>query len=293
MVFFIRAVRISIYNFKMTISSIRVLAVLILIALFIARNLEPVLEFSNIVKIGVTPYAFPFLTNDFICQLVMMAGAVFIFSNAPFEDDGHLYRLSRSGRFSWGLGQVFYIIGMSFLYVLFLILISTLPLAGHLELDDKWGKIWETLAKTDAGVQVKLLLHVTEYMVNHNSAAAAMAKSWLLEWGCVSWLGLLIYLLNKFSGKALGTCTGAFFVLLDICISNDWMNWANRFSPITLAQINTYSGYNLQYHITLTYGILFFITGIIALGILCILANYREHPESWCLMPERKWRQMQ
>ena len=157
----------------------------------------------------------------------------------------------------------------------------------------EWGKIWGTLAKTDAGIQVGLLFNVSEYMVSHYSALFALMISVILEWCCASWLGLLIYLLNKLTSKAIGTCAGALCVLFDICISNDWMAWANRFSPITLAQINTYSGINLKYHITLKYGILFFIIGILVLSILCVLVNYKENTEIRLQKLEVKWRKKQ
>ena len=174
-----------------------------------------------------------------------MAGVIFIFSNAPYEDDGYFYMLSRSGKLSWALGQIFYSISISLIYILFLLLVSVLPLVGNMDIGCEWGKIWGTLAKTDAGIQVGLLFNVSEYMVSHYSALFALMISVILEWCCASWLGLLIYLLNKLTSKAIGTCAGALCVLFDICISNDWMAWANRFSPITLAQINTYSGINL------------------------------------------------
>ena len=99
--------------------------------------------------------------------------------------------------------------------------------------------------------------------------------------------------MNKLTGKAVGTCVGAFFVLLDICISNDWMPWANRFSPITLAQINAYAGNNLKYHITFQYGIAFFTIGILVLSVLSILVNYREKAENWLQRLEVKWIQKQ
>lgn len=289
MVYIIKALRISGYNLRKTLSSIRILAVLLAIACFIIQNMIPVSVFCTFVEIRATPYAFPHLVNDFVCQLVMTAGAVILFCNAPFEDEGYFYILPRAGRLSWALGQVVYIIGVSFLYILFLLLVSVLPLFGHMEFGSEWGKIWGTLAKTDAGRQVGLMFTVTEYVVSRYSPIAALAISALLEWCCVSWLGFMIYLLNKLTGKAVGTCVGAFCVLLDICISNDWIPWARRYSPITLAQIKTYAGINLDYHITFAYGIAFFIIGMLTLSVCGILANYKERAESWLQRLEGKW----
>lgn len=78
-------------------------------------------------------------------------------------------------------------------------------------------------------------------------------------------------------------------MLLDICISNDWMAWANRFSPITLAQLNSYTGYNLKYHITFEYGVSFFLIGMLLLTGLSVLANYKDKAENLLKKLEVIW----
>lgn len=277
-----RSLRIASYHFRHITATVRIPVVLIMIALFIMENLRAVTLFSDAVGIPATPYAFPHLTNDYVCQLIMMAGAILLFCDAPFEEKEYPYMLPRAGRLAWSAGQVIYIIGLALLYVLFIFFFSVLPLAGHLEFASEWGKIWGTLAKTDAGVEFGVMLRVTEYMVSHYTALPALFISLALEWACVTWLGLLIYFLNKLTDRPIGTFAGAFCVLLDICIANDWVNWANKFSPITLAQINTYAGYNLRYNITFGYGKVFFVVGILVLVLLCIFANYKD--KVWLLV---------
>ena len=58
MVYFIKALRISIYNLKSHIINTSINSLLI-VAGFILQNLEAVLNFSNLVEIRITPYAFP------------------------------------------------------------------------------------------------------------------------------------------------------------------------------------------------------------------------------------------
>lgn len=271
-----KMLRSAVYHFRHITATVRIPVVLVMILLFIAENLRPVVLFSEKVGVPAAPYAFPHLTNDFICQMVMMAGAIILFCDAPFEENEYTYMLPRAGRFAWAGGQILYIISLSFLYVLFLLFASVVPFLGHIEMGSEWGKIWGTLAKTDAGAVFGITLNVTEYMVGHYTALAASVISFVLEWACVTWLGLLIYFLNKLTNRPAGTFIGAFCVLLDICIANDWVNWANKFSPITLAQINAYAGYNLQYGITINYGICFFTAGILVLILLSFLANYKD-----------------
>lgn len=271
---FIKAGRISSYNMRMLTENIRIPAMIVIVFLFIVQNLSSVLLFSKSVDFPVTPYGFVFLVNDFTCQFVMIAGAVVIFSNAPFENDGHPYMLFRAGRLPWALGQVIYIFKMSTLYISSLVAATIIPFIGNLAFRAEWGKIWGTLAKTDEGSGFGLIFSIPESIIREYAPVNVLLISILLEWACVVWLGLLIYLGNKMTGKSLGTIAGIFFTLLDICIANDWLDSAYHFSPVSLAQINRYSGYALKYKINLAYGVRFFVFGILVLIVLCLLANY-------------------
>ncbi len=264
---------ISAYQLRKAFRSRRIIIIYMLLTCFHIENLVPVSTFSHAVGINVTPYAFVHMVNDFIYQLVVMAGAIVLFCDAPFEDESYYYRLPRAGIKVWAFGQILYIMVMAAIYEMFLIVMSIMPLAGQLEFSREWGKIWGTLAKTNAGEQFGQLFSVTDYIVSKYQPMGALVLSLILEWACIVWIGLLIYFFNKLTEHPAGTFIGAFFVLLDICIANDWMNWANRFSPVTLAQLTAYTGYNLQYHITLLYGVLFFATGIVGMICLCVLVN--------------------
>ena len=58
------------------------------------------------------------------------------------------------------------------------------------------------------------LFSVTEYMISNYSPIFALAVSVLLEWCCVSWLGLMIYFLNKLTGKAVELASELFLYCL-------------------------------------------------------------------------------
>ena len=289
---FIKAGRISRYNMRIISEDARMITIFFIMFLFIIQNLSPVLMFSKSVHIPVTPYAFVFMVNDYICQFIFIAGAVVIFSNAPFEKEGHLYIIVRAGRFSWGLGQIIYIVKVSFLYVVFLLTATVIPFISHLKFDNAWGKIWGTLARTDAGSQFGVESSVSDFIVGTYTPINALLISLILEWACIFLIGLLIYFGNKITNKSLGTVIAVFFTLLDVCIANDWMDFAYGFSPISLAQIKTYSGYALKYQINLQYGVKFFVVGIISLIFLCLFSNYKNRIEYYIYGVKRgreKW----
>lgn len=268
-----RANNIANFNIRQLLLNTRVKVVLLFIILFIIQMLSPVLFFSKTVHIKVTPFAFPFIVNDLVGQFLISAGTVVMFCNAPFETDGYQYMITRSGKKSWAIGQIIYIVKISFLYTVCLLIASIIPFIGHLQLDSRWGKIWGTLGETDAAAQFNINFNIPASLLQNYTPVKAVVISIILEWICFIWIGLFIYVGNKVTGKYVGTLGGIFFTLLDVCIKNDWLEWAYGFSPISLAQISTYSGYALKYRINSTYGICFFVLGNLFLAFVTVKIN--------------------
>ena len=256
---------------------LRVLSLFIIIGIFIYSYLEPVTVFSNTVNIGIAPWAFSHLTNDYICQIVFMSGAVYLFCTAPFQGENYFYTIYRSGRMWWQLGNVFYIVFMSFAYVGFILVTSMVSLLPHICFSNDWGKIWGTLAQTNAAAQFQIPFIVDSYIIGVFSPAEATTISFLLEFACVIWIGLIIYIFNFISHKPVGVIIGAFFVLLDVVISNSFSAKTFLISPVTLTQLKALSGINVQYGLTLRYAALFFgITLICLIGICLTLGTGKQ-----------------
>lgn len=264
----------SVFSFqtKLVRTNQRVLMIFILITIFIFSNLQGVLEFSRDVNMPVTPWAFPHITSDYICQLVIMAGAVALFCDAPFNSDIQKYILPRAGRSPWAAGQCMYIIVLSFLYVLMILLISILSLLPNLEFRDGWGKVWGTLARSMAIRQYGIQFIVDDYLVGAYTPIQATALSFLLSFECCVWLGLLTYFFNYVSGRYVGTFLSAGFVLMDITVANEWLPWFYRISPVTLAQLQALRGKNSLYQVDLSYALWFFGISIVCLIVGCIIA---------------------
>ena len=273
---FIKASKVSRYNMRMVTENLRIPMMLLIIALYLIEKLSSISTFCEVVNIDVTPFAFIFLVNNYSVQFVIAACAVVIFCNAPYEDESYQYMITRTGRLSWGLGQVLYIIKMSCIYVFCLIVASVLPFVNKLQLTNEWGKIWGTLGKTDAGRQYGIELSVSQNIMRDYDPINALVITILLEFACVMCIGFVIYLGNKITNQSIGTVIGALITVLDICIANDWLDWAYGFSPVSLAQINTFYGYASKWGINLSYAGKFFVISLLWLSVLCIVANYKD-----------------
>ena len=271
-----KASKVSSYHMRMLRENIRIPFILIIAVLYVMESLSAVLTFSRSVDMDVTPFAFVFLINNDRIQFVIAACAVILFCNAPFEDESYQYVISRAGKLSWGLGQVLYILKMSMLYMACLTAAAMIPFLGHITWSNKWGKIWGTLGKTNAGAEFGVELSVSQNIMRQYEPADALILSILLQFSCILCIGLLIYFGNKMTARSAGTFAGALMAVLDICVSNDWMDWAYGFSPVSLAQLELFDGYASKWGINLAYAGKFFLTAIVSLSALCVAANYRE-----------------
>ncbi|MCI6811449.1 MAG: hypothetical protein SOV61_03785 [Lachnospiraceae bacterium] len=273
---FMKANKVSRYNMRMMKENIRIPFILLIAVLYVMESLSAVLTFSRIVHIDVTPFAFVFLINNYRIQFIIAACAVILFCNAPFEDESYQYMISRAGMLSWGLGQIFYIIKMSLLYIGCLVAATIVPFLGHITWSNEWGKIWGTLGKTNAGAEFGVELSISQNIIREYEPVDALFISILLEFSCILCIGLIIYFGNKMTGKSAGTVIGALIAVLDICVSNDWLDWAYGFSPVSLTQLELFNGYASKWGINLAYAEKFFLISILSLSALCVASNYKE-----------------
>lgn len=275
--------RVYAFQMKQIRSNQRIMLIFILIAIFVFSNLQGVLDFSIDVGISVTPWALSHITSDYICQLVIMAGAVALFCDAPFKNDLTKYILPRAGYTPWIVGHCMYIIVLSLLYVCVILLSSILPLLPNIQFDDSWGKIWGTLARTIMGSQYGIPFTVDDYVIGAYTPWQATLLSFLLSWSCCVWLGLVTYFFNTVSNSYVGTFVAAGFVLMDITVANEWLPWFYKISPVTLAQLQALKGNQSLYQVTLDYALWFFVVSIV-----CLLAGCVVIPKIQSIRRKRK-----
>lgn len=263
--------RVYAFQMKQIPSNQRIMLIFILIAIFVFSNLQGVLDFSVDVGISVTPWALSHITSDYICQLVIMAGAVALFCDAPFKSDITKYILPRAGHTAWIVGHCMYIVVLSLLYVCVVLLFSMLPLLPNIQFDDSWGKIWGTLARTIMGSQYGIPFTVYDYVIGAYTPWQATALSFLLSWSCCVWLGLVTYFFNSISNSYVGTFIAAGFILMDITVANEWLPWFYKISPVTLSQLQALKGNESLYRVTLEYALWFFGISIVCLLVGCVI----------------------
>ena len=274
-----KSIQIMRFQLSQNLVSVRVILLSSLIFIFLFSTVRPVCDFAAAYEIGVTPWVFPLITNDYICQLVIMAAAILLFCNAPFKSEAHNYLLVRSGNLPWSMGICLYILLMSFFYVMLILVAGIAAILPRLQLDAGWGKAWGTLARASQFCsQFGISLSVNDYIIGRYRPVEAMVISFFLEWACCAWLGLVTYFFNNATGTMAGSVVAAGFVFLDITIENEWSYAFFRISPVTMAQLRTLSTTHSIYHMDLRYAASFFTLSIAALVGLNLLTPYiRKH----------------
>lgn len=252
---------IGLMRFRHIFLSPRTAAVGVLMGIFAFSVVQPFADFARQKGVPITPYAPPFVLSDQVCQMFLMLGAIALFAGAPYKDKLYPYALARAGKGAMISGNVLGMAMISVVYGAFLYGVMALPMLGNMTVSENWGKVWTTLAAYPDWVP-HAYISIPEMVRNNFSPAGALLLGFLLEVGCILFLGMAVYLGNNLTSRPVGLWLGGGFVLLDITIHNLFPYAFSRFSPLTLARLSTYSGANTStFNPPITYGFAFYAVG--------------------------------
>jgi len=236
----VKSIRICIQNMRKWIGNSRIIVSLIVIFLFTYLYTKGLWKISDYTGEKLSPYIFPFLTTYRYMKILYLFPLIMIFSDAPFIDSNQQFVMVRSGRLSWGIGQMLYIVVGSFCYTMFMLLSSIIVNIGHIQLDTSWGKGLILAATTNLtsalGIQYDTV-KVTGSIVRYYTPAQAMLWSFVFLWMICTILGLIIYDLNiLFKSNAVGVLVTGFMVFFTAIV--DEVQQFMWFSPVTWSSLN-------------------------------------------------------
>ncbi|MCM1499556.1 MAG: hypothetical protein NC124_13910 [Clostridium sp.] len=271
------SIKVCRYRFKDKIWNKRFFYTGIAFVIFLYMIEEGIRRFAVQVGVNITPWIFPFLSSDWICQMIISGYYIWIVSALCGNKEEDLFIRARAGESAWQSGSCMSMIKSAFVYVLCLILSSAILLAPYLEFSFDWGIIWNTLARTNAGQQYLINISISPVIIHLHTPIEAFACSILLQFLCLSWLGMLMYFVNTLTQKAVGTYIALAFVFLDVMLANTSLERFYRYSPVTLAQLSNYSMAVMKYGIDFIYAVKFYLTGIVVFwGMSVLLCGRRR-----------------
>lgn len=272
--FFRKSLCVSAYHIRRDFLTIKNLVIFLLLAIYTDACMEQVREACVRYGEKATPMGFIFLLNDDWFHILFLLGFLMLVCKAPFREKSFLNISYRSGLAAWEIGSMRYIFQIAAVYTIFLVLLGIFGLHGKVQFSMEWGGIWKTISLNDA---VGQSFSINPFIIGHCAPKAAFWMSILLEWLCLSWLGMLIYLMNALFRKGSGLIAAGLLIFADIMIYNDGRPWMYGYSPVTMSHIGVYFRENIRNGVVLSHALRFYIGGI-ALMMVCMLLK-RERKE--------------
>ena len=271
---------IALYSVKQKIVEPRIICLFIFMTIFVFNDISVINNFCQMVGVRTSPFIFPFFSSDPVKQLIMLAGIIFLFSEAPFINSSQPYVIIRSRRLAWTIGQVLYIGAMSGIYYIVLFSASILSLLPNLTFaTDGWGIVLNTLAQTDAAYQIQLQFGIMPEIIKYYSPFKASVLSLLLDWGVAWFLGLIIFVISLRVQQKIGIVVAGLVLFYDLLVTNMLPLSFYKFSPVSLSRLSILDPSNTSIYPSITYPYIFFVVGIISLCLLSIILSRKSSIE--------------
>ncbi len=235
-----KSIRICIQNLRKWIGNSRIYIAFVIVFLFTLIYTKGLWLVADSVGEKLSIYIFPFLTTYRYMKIIYLFPLLLVFCDAPFVDANQQFVMIRSGRLSWGVGQMLYIVCGSFFYALVMLLSSIVVNLGHIQLGSSWGKslvlagttnICSVLGKQYDTVQISTII------VKYYTPAQAMFWSFLFLWMICIILGLIIYDLNiMFQSNVVGLFVAGFLILFTAVV--DGVQQFIWYSPVSWSSLN-------------------------------------------------------
>ena len=194
-------------NLRRWINNPRYYIVAVLALVWVHYLISPIKAFSQSVGVNATIWGFPFLLTAWYPHMVLLLGAVLLFCDAPFMNNGTPYECIRSGKRAWTHGQLVYVVVASIIFVLYLFLAIVVCLLPNVTLSTDWGKVYSTLAQTNVG-SIYSLIPISYLIQQTYTPLQAMILSGSLLTLETCLIGTVMFFINSITSRAVGVFCG-------------------------------------------------------------------------------------
>ena len=261
----------SMNNMRRWVSNPRYYVIAVLGSLWMHYIVGSLSSFTNTVSVDATPWIFPFLLVDKYTPMLIMLGAVFLFADAPFMNQSTPYESIRSGKRTWVKAQVLYVIVTAFIWIFLLFLISILCLFPNLKFAWDWGKVYNTLAQTNAGAQHSVLFPVSYSIIQAYTPVNAVLYSFLLIFLEVAFIGMLIFTVSILASRVIAMFSGFILAFMPSALAISGMPNYYYFTPTAWSSLNMFVPNNKYDYPSLSFCIFFLLVAIVILSAIAIL----------------------
>lgn len=198
----------------------KVLGIAMVLAFFTYLYVSPVKDFSIRMNYPTTPWLWFFLFSGLYYDVIILLGAIYLYSQAPFLNRGQMYIFMRIGRVEWIRLQLFKIVNTALIYVFFLFGVTVIIMSPYIEFQGGWGKVLYTLSMTNAGDSIGLPYEIGYQIIAKHEPFLLFLKAIAVTWGVVVFIGFLMFGVALYISKQLSVVISTFFACMPIIIEN-------------------------------------------------------------------------
>lgn len=192
----------------------------VLLVFFTYVYLAPVRKFSIMMNYPASPWSWICMFSSLYYDLIVLLGAVYLFSKVPFMNRSQMYVFLRMGRAGWIKLQIAKLGICSLIYTLLLFFYSVVVMLPHIEADRGWGKLLYTLALTNASNTVKMSFDVPYRILAEQTPALMIAQVFLVVFLIVFLIGLSMFVISIWTSRTASLLVNTFFCCVPIVIEN-------------------------------------------------------------------------
>lgn len=217
---------------------------------------------------------FPILYSNSIGmgRLILNAGILFLFCDAPFIDRNQQFVITRSGKKIFGFAQIVYIILGAAVYTFVLAIFPCIFTYGYIGIANEWGTLMRTISLSNYPILGNIA--VDSRMLQLFSAKQAFLLEISMFFLVSVMLGLVVYLFNLLFYRLTGIIVAGALMLLGVLpyyfpIKLQWVYWV---SPVSFAEINHLNITGSTGYPPVWYAFTFLFSAILLLGGAIMLA---------------------
>ena len=265
---------------------IRCLFVLCVTVILIVHYVKPYLLYAIDSGADCTFCMLPTLFNSTTISVgapktLLHIGLILLLCDAPFSHAMTAGVVLRGGRRGWWISGCLTVLLISFLYMSFISLVSSLILLPAHHPGNSWGKVFSDFRMQGRlGVEyphIQISAKVTNYLYPYG------AQLYTFVTGCCSFVlvGLIMYLISLISDNVIyGLSAAGFLVMIDPVIKwveDPYWYWMDAFSPVGWCSTDHFAFMDARFFLTPVYvGIAFSVTII---GFICLIAVFSKRSE--------------
>lgn len=236
-----KAVRVWKYSAVQFITDTQNWYVFFLLFIYLHMNTRDIILFSKEVQLKVSTWFFPFIMSTRIPRFVVYIILVFLLCNIPYDTRQSGQVMVRSGKKGYFTGKILQVVFLSFLYFSAVAVIVPLLNIGRLEYNGDWGKVFGTLANTNARSRLLYSIQISSKIVNQYMPLKAFVLSYTLSILSGILIGVIICFCNLLTNnKVIGCLVCGCLCMMDFLLQTmDYLRFSNLIylSPLTWSDI--------------------------------------------------------